>query len=86
MYATRNQITPDFMNDLLTWQEAGERSIKIEIGTPSEPEQVSIFVYDYSEMDGMHIVCTSDLPTAEDLKTAKKAELLRQLEELEVQP
>ncbi len=91
--AKETRLTGMFIESLLSWQEGGHRSVKIEIGRElyNRQRKVSVWVYDYRLMAGVFVRSPEEIPTPEDLaekqlelKEEERKRLLKQLEALEV--
>ena len=91
--AKETKLTGKFIEALLSWQETGNRSVKIKINRElyNRERKVSVWVYDYRIMAGAFVSCPEEIPTPEDLaekqlvfKEEERKRLLRQLEALEV--
>lgn len=74
-------MTNELFTALMQWQADGRynRSVKIDIGEPSNRDKIYIWVYDYNIMYGAHIDKIEDLENL-DLAAKKKESLLAELE------
>jgi len=67
----------EYLKRLQEWQKEGRRSVRFDL----EPnEEMSIWIYDYEIMCGIHVQVGDPLPTRADLIEKKKTQLLCALE------
>lgn len=69
------------------WQQAGNRSVKIEMGNAGDKEYCKVFVYDYDLKEGqfVHSVDEIDLEKALLEKVEKLNKELQRLKRLDIQ-
>jgi len=72
------KLTPEFIAALITWQQQGSRSVKIELNTGffDEESSLNVWIYDYEFTSGEFVTCPEEIPT-------DRALLLRQKKDVE---
>ncbi len=85
MSIATTQLTPDFLQALIQWQDKGNRSVKIEIDRRiyNGDTAVDVFVMDYKYVEGAYVESTDDLPTTEQLLQKKRERLAKEQKQLE---
>ena len=85
MSIATTQLTPDFLQALIQWQEQGNRSVKIEIerycynGTTT----VSLWVWDSDILSGLYIDSVNELPSKQYLVQRRREQLEKEQKQLE---
>ena len=85
MSISTSQLTPDFIQGLMQWQDQGNRSVKIEIGRRfwNGDTEVQVWVWDTAAFDGKFIDCVEQLPTTAHLLQEKLERLKKEQKRLE---
>ena len=75
---TTAQLTSEFVEALINWQEQGSRSIKIELSKQDlqDEAQLVVWVYDYNLVSGNFVNSPEEIPSDRDL-------LLKQQKDIE---
>ena len=77
-------MTKTFFDELNQWQSSldSRRTFTIQFGSPTDPNQESVYIYDYDLQEGAFVCTVSDLLTL-DLKAKKLKSLHEELNRLE---
>lgn len=73
------------IDDLIEWAKEGRRSVQLDITSQTESHKVTVWAYDFEVQHGCFVGMNEELPTTYDLVFMRRAELSRQLKELDVE-